>query len=324
MNIKYWLPPLLVTITIFGFSGCGMFNDMGSRVGAGLYEQTDSIGYGLVSGLSTGLADSVNQEKVKKLVNSLVREMAASLDSSLTTIEVERVADRLFRSLQDNLSDPAFRDSLSTLAGTILTAAGEAGNQQAGKIIDSLFMQLDSEATSRLMGRLREELIGAETSAAVQRLLQESIASAITDSSAALIRERLLGPRTNEAIRAIVDSAMVAIVNRMNNDLNPSLQANISFIQKNARELLIILGLAALGIVAFVWYQRRKYLRISSLISAQIFAMPNQQSYDELTLRIKQNAVESGLEPTLRKILADNGLLGQEAWNSYLKKKNAG
>ena len=86
--------------------------------------------------------------------------------------------------------------------------------------------------------------------------------------------------------------------------------------------MLIILGLVALGIIAFTWYQRRKYLRISSLISAQIFEMPNQESYDELTLRIKKNAMEAGLEPSLRKILDTNGLLGKEAWDNYLKKKS--
>ena len=323
MNTRYWLPLFLLTTTILGF-GCGMFNDMGSRMGAGLNEQTDSIGYNLVSGLSSGLADSINQEKIKKLVSSLVTEMAASLDSNLATIDADTLVDKFFRSLKENLSDPAFRDSLSGLARSLLASAGEAGNQEVSKIIDSLFLQLDSEATSRLIGRLREELIGTETSEALQRLLQESIANALTDSSAAIIRDRLLGPRTNEAIRAIVDSAMVTIVNRMNNDINPSLQSNVSFIQKNAKELLIIVGVIALGIIGFVWYQRRKYIRISSLMSAQIFEMPNQQSYDELTLRIKENAVATGLEPTLRKILAENGLLGQEAWDNYLKKKNAG
>lgn len=321
MNTKSWLPLFLVTSAILG-SGCGMFNDMGSRLGAGLNEQTDSIGQNLVSGISSGLADSINQEKVKKLVNRLVTEMAASLDSNLATIEVDTLVDKFFLSLKDNLSDPAFRDSLSALVSSLLATAGEAGNQEVSKIVDSLFLQLDSEASSRLIGRLREELIGTETSEALQRLLQESIANALTDSSAAIIRDRLLGPRTNEAIRAIVDSAMTTIVNRMNNDLNPSLQSNISFIQKNARELLIIVGVIALGIIGFVWYQRRKYIRISSLMSAQIFEMPNQQSYDELTLRIKQTAVETGLEPTLRKILEENGLLGQEAWDNYLKKKN--
>ncbi len=322
MNTTHRLLPFLLFIIISGF-GCGLFNDMGSRMGAGLNEQTDSIGYKLVTGISSGLADSTNQEKIKKLAGMLVAELAVSLDSNLAGIHPDTLVDRFFLSLRDNLLDPAFRDSLSVLVRALLADAGEAGNEEIGRIIDSLFMQLDSEAASRLAGRLREELIGAETSAALQRLLQESIANAVTDSSAALIRNRLLGPQTNEAIRAIVDSAMTTIATRMNEDINPALQADISFIQKNARELLITIGLAALGIIAFAWYQRRKYLRISSLLSTQIFQMPNQQSYDELTLRIREKAAVSGLEPGLRKILADNGLLGREAWENYLKKKKA-
>lgn len=322
MSTTHRLLLFLLFITISGF-GCGLFNDMGSRVGAGLNEQTDSIGYRLVSGISSGLEDSTNQEKIKRLAGMLVAEMASSLDSNLASIDPDTLIGRFFLSLRGHLSDPAFRDSLSALARSLLADAGAAGNEEIGRIVDSLFMQLDSEAANRLIGRLREALIGAETSAALQRLLQESFANAVTDSSAAALRNRLLGPQTNEAIRAIVDSAMTTIVKRVNNDINPALQADISFIQKNARELLITIGLAALAIIAFAWHQRRKYLRLSSLISTQIFEMPNQQSYDELTLRIRENAAASGMEPTLRKILAENGLLGKEAWENYLKKKKA-
>ena len=51
-----------------------------------------------------------------------------------------------------------------------------------------------------------------------------------------------------------------------------------------------------------------------ALLTKQIHDIPDQQVYDTVTARIKNEAVTAGLEPTLRKVLKENGLINTEAW----------
>ncbi len=60
--------------------------------------------------------------------------------------------------------------------------------------------------------------------------------------------------------------------------------------------------------------RRKRERRILDLLTYQIHEIPDQQAYDELVTRIRRNAQEQGLEPRLREILAERGILGQENW----------
>ena len=161
---------------------------------------------------------------------------------------------------------------------------------------------LDRETRQRIL-RLRDELLGASTAAQLS-----------------LLRAELLGPATNTAIKAIIDSAMVTIAYRMRHDLKEAIGENASFLQKYAGRLLILLGLIAALIVWLVWQNRKKYVRLVQLLTAQIHDIDHEKTYNELTLRIQKRAVESGVEPTLKQVLKQNGL-EKESWkNRQLKK----
>ena len=153
--------------------------------------------------------------------------------------------------------------------------------------------------------------------------IRESITGEPLRNNITALRDSLLNDRTNAAIRAIVDTAMVTIAYRLKNDVNPSLQANLSFIQRNATTLLIVLGVIALVIIVVIWRLKQKHAKINTVLTSQIYAIPDQNAYDELTYRIKEKATIAGLEPPLRKMLAQNGLLGKESRESWQAKKAA-
>jgi hypothetical protein len=137
------------------------------------------------------------------------------------------------------------------------------------------------------------------------------------------LRDSLLNDKTNAAIRAIVDSTMVTIAYRMRNDVNPALQDNLSFIQRNATTLLIVLGVIAVVIIVVIWRLKQKYAKMTTLVASQIYSIPDQNAYDDLTARIKEKATIAGVEPDLRKVLEQNGLLGKESRESWQLKKAA-
>jgi hypothetical protein len=225
--------------------------------------------------------------------------------------------------MKRSLTDPEFQQELDSL----ITALGNSTNTQLKSIIDSLL----SEDTKNKIGGLRDELIGDETSAKLVRLrnsiLDKYLQNYLTQTVSGLgpnllndstlqrlagVRDTLLGERSNELIRSIVDSMMITLAGRLNSDINPLLKENMSFIEKNATWLLILIGAIALGITAFIWGQKQKYLKMTKMLTYQISEVPESKTKEIIKDNISQNAKTIGVEDELRKILDDQGLLHRD------------
>ncbi|QQS35117.1 MAG: hypothetical protein IPM56_12760 [Ignavibacteriales bacterium] len=266
---------LLLLFTVFLFYGCGLFKDLGSNFGEGVVEplsvESDTIGYNLIQGMKR------------------------------------------------SLTDPEFQKELDSL----ITALGNSTNAQLKGIIDSLL----SEDTKNKIGLMRDELIGDKTSAKLVQLrnaiLDKHLQNYLTETVSGLgtnllndstltrlgaVRDTILGQRSNELIRSIVDSMMVTLAGRINTDINPLLKQNLSFIEKNATWLLILIGAIALGITAFIWHQRQKYLKMTKLLTFQISDL-DQATREKIKDKVSQNAKTIGIEAELRNFLDAEGLL---------------
>ncbi|MEJ7677617.1 MAG: hypothetical protein WKG06_07065 [Segetibacter sp.] len=224
---------------------------------------------------------------------------------------------------------------------SVITVAGSSTNKNLKSVLDSILTQRWSAITRQLVedatGRhtrenveaLRESLIGAQTKAELQALIAAVINDDITGKLIAL-KNDLTGEQTKKAVTEIVDSAMLHLTDRfqtgiadstllklsrfIRNDLNTSINTNLSVIQKYATWFLIGITVVAAFIISLIWFNRQKYLKLSTLLASQVNAIPDRQVYDQLTARIKQSAVSVGVEPTLRSILEENKLLGKETW----------
>lgn len=257
-------------------NGCGLFKDLGSNFGEGVIEpvgaEADTIGYDLIEGMRRSLTDPTFQQK---------------LDSMITRL-------------------------------------GDSTNSQLRGILDSLL----GADTKNQLGRLRDELIGDTTISRLthlrnsllddylQNYLNETIAGLgpqfLNDSTLqklAGVRDTLLGARSNDLIKAIVDTMMVTFAGRFRTDINPLLRDNLSFIEKNASWLLILIGAIALAITAFIWNQKQKYLKMTKLLTYQISEVTEAETKETLKNNISRNAKSIGLEDELRKYLDNSGLL---------------
>ena len=85
-------------------------------------------------------------------------------------------------------------------------------------------------------------------------------------------------------------------------------------IKKYANEWLLLLGGVAMAVIALVWRNRQKYLKLTKLLTTEVSDIPDRKAYDELTRRIQTKARDSGQEPALQVILKENGLLDAKAW----------
>ncbi|RYF86702.1 MAG: hypothetical protein EON98_02865 [Chitinophagaceae bacterium] len=264
----------------------------------------------------------------------------------------EAIARNLMTGVNKGLSDSAFRQNLYGLVDSLLLTAGNGANRAAKNMIDSITSEklvlftarMVEEATGEKLKAnlvaLRNDLLGATTNERVRQLVETAVTSALNERTTAKIaslrdellgdatnyqlsrlRDSLLGQRTAMAVKNILDSALKSTSTFLKTDLREGIDANASIIQKYAVRWLLLLGAIAAVIIYLVWRSKQKYAKTVTVLTSQINSIPDQKTYDELTSRIKDKAIETGVEPTLRKVLQDNGLMGKESWEAKQLKK---
>jgi hypothetical protein len=264
---------------------------IGSSAAKGVSSQSDSISTHLIHGAITELTDPQTQKKIRQFIDSII-------SSATDTLTYKTMA---------------LRDSL--INKRILVWADSLVEAITGRQLQLNLQKIQAS----LIGKTKSDVLDMKN--AFNDLLTQ-ILSQDTKGKLASFRDELLGDKTNQAITKIadtlvshiVDSAMVRLASRYRTDLDPELRGDIGFIGKNAKSLLITLGIIACAIILLVWRSRVKYLRITTLLTKQINGIPDQQVYDTVTRNIKSDAMTAGLEEPLRGLLAKNGLLGAANW----------
>ncbi|MBE7173119.1 MAG: hypothetical protein INR73_21260 [Williamsia sp.] len=294
--MKY--PSLLIRLFVAALllTGCKALEKGGDKLGTGLNKNTKQMGRNLVSGLQEGLADSRFREDLKKLLDTVIQEAGWNANKAALALRDSLLSEKwsLFtRQLVEDLSGQQTRENLALLREALV---GDTTRLKVKRLLAEAMNEVLNEQTYQKLAALRDELLGARTEAQL-----------------AVLRDQLLGEKTNAAIKAIVDTAMVTIAYRMRHDVKDAVDENASFIQKYAGRLLILLGAIAAVIILLVWRNRQKYLKLVTLLTANIHDIPDQGTYDDLTTRIKRSALVSGVEPTLRKVLKENGLVAEQA-----------
>lgn len=229
------------------------------------------------------LRDSLLGERTQELVRALQRDLV------LTSV-----------GLRDSLIGPYTRKWLLDLerdltADVVLAVAGVRDN-------------LLGETTRLQLARLREEILGAQTALFVAGL-RDTLLGPTMRAQLALLRDDLLGPETERRI----DSILTGVTDH----LQRVTKEEEGFLKRNITEILWTVGsIIALLLVlgALLMARERRYKKMLELLTFQIHEIPDRKAYDELTGRIQKEAQKEGVEPGLRKILAEKGILGEESW----------
>ncbi len=258
---------------------CANFRNIGSDLGEGVMNQVkasaDSIGYNLVTGVRRSLTSDESRRALAHLVDSVV------------------------------------------------TAAGSAANLQARGLRDSLLTDAVEKWASHLIetavGSLNKNLLDAKTVARLKREINGLVSGIgthlLNDSlmiRVAAVRDTLIGSRTSDMIRSAVDTALGTFAARFDRDINPRLKEDLTFLQKNATWIIILVVVATLVIIWFVWRQKERYLALTKLLTVRIAGIPDPAMKEQLKESISQNARDVGVEDMLRSLLDRQGMLHKD------------
>ncbi len=303
MKTKTYLLHSALLLMICLIYSCSGFEKIGSNLGAGVSSKSKDIGNNLVDGALTRVSSG---QELKHLLDSMI--LNAGLGANKQVI-----------SLRDSILNDITNAKLNRLINEAMKNA--VGDSTKAKLA-ALRNELIGANTRIQLAALRNELLGNETNLKVQKIVHDAMAALLNDSvgiKLGLVRDTLLSDKTNHMLKAIIDTAMLGIADKLRDAINPQIKENLGFIKKYATELLTTIALLAAGIIILVWRNRQKYLKAVTLLTSNIQNIPDQHVYDQLTAKIKTDAVKSGIEPTLRTVLKDNGLLGSESWEKMKK-----
>ncbi len=295
-------------LLLAALQGCksSKFNSKGRKL-------TDSVVEGALSGVRNQLANPDTKKVVIQLLDSLIDAMDKELEPKITTIENRVLSQKILRWTDSLLDVVTGQKTQKNVGGLIDAATGQ-------KLRDNVAGLIEAATGKKLndnMKALQQTLIGKTTNDILQikdgfKDLLQFVLSDTTNYRLGLLRDQLLGPKTNVAITNIVDSAS----KRLFNNLTKADKDNSDIITKHAVLILVVLGIIAAAIIAVVLWSRRKYIQMVTLLTKHINDIPDQDVYDHVTKNIKSDAVTSGLEPSLRKILQANGLLNDGTWKA--------
>ena len=263
-------------ILSFLAAGCINFKDIGSDLGGGL-------GSGIKSNADT---------------------IGANLGSGLV------------RGARDTLTSDRTRQQLDSL----LQSLGSALSRQAAASRDTLF----GEYTRAWLDRVKTDLIGARTRSQLGSLRDELLGartnSFLTDSlrrAVGGLRDELLGASTQVALDSLIDKSLATLSQTYRERMQPLVRDEESFLRRNVTSILWVAGGIVAGVIALATILailRKRERRLLDLLTYQIHEIPDKRSYDELVSRIRRKAQEEGVEPRLRKILSERGILGSDSW----------
>lgn len=293
---------LVVLLLAVLFSACSnFFQKIGEDVSSGIDAEA----------LTASVVATLNEDSTKTQLAAIVDRLITSSDTSinelLTQLEIDTLSKEVFQSFTTQLSESGLTDTLEVVLNKLAV-------NLTTNLTDTVLSQLNSEQTTKQLQAFKASLLDDETTALVSKSLQQIIVDLPLQSIADQMRNDLLGEDTKLALAGMVDTSMSIVVSRLDSDISPVIDVKLDFIQRYAKELLLVIGLLALGIIAFVWWQRRKYHKLVGLLAGKIDEIPDQHVYDRLTTDIRSRAVEEGLEPTLKDVLNEYGLTASEAW----------
>lgn len=254
-----------------------------------------------------------NQQHLDELLRSASRSAALGLADTAQAISKSLIIG--LKGSMDTL-DPDFQKlklKLEELGNLSEAQLAKLGNQLDLRV-KNLKADIKDEELKKFLLSIIQESTG-KLKKETRTLLSDMIQEALNSFDAETAKEKMqiiihgaLGDSTRIKAQLLVNAALQPTVDSIMTKIEKIVHKDVPFVQRQAKNLLFALAALAAAIIGWIWYQRRKYAKLVSILTYQIDKIPSQDLYDELTKRIRNETQKTELEPLLRDVLKEQGI----------------
>jgi len=293
MNFKS-LVMLLLTASLLFAAGCNLLKTNVDNVDLKKFRDKnqvyiDSLLRSASRSAALGIADTAHL---------IGKNLLIGLKGSMDTLDPDFQKLKLKIEELGNLSEAQLDSIGKTLESRLNSLKANIKDEDLKKFLISII----EEST----GKLKKE---------TKTLLSEMIQHTLNNFDAETARDKLqimldgaLGDSTKIKAQELVNGALQPTMDSLFKRIEKIVHKDVPFVEKQARKLLLALAALSAAIIGWVWYQRRRYAKLVSVLTYEIDKIPSQTLYDELTKRIRNEAQKNELEPLLRKSLKETGI----------------
>ncbi len=282
----YLLVPLVLVCT----SSCALFKKAAQQAAEGFADRSAELA-AAGGEVAQAVRDTVAGDKASVLIQKLLEDAGVTLNEQA-------------QNLRDSLLDESTASRVRALRDDVL---GSETQELMGKLREELI----GKETEIAMARIRNELLGAQTRLLLRELEGDVFGDAFS-THAKQLRDDLFGPATEDAINTLVREAVRTLREGYEKELLPVVRREGDFLARHAKKIVVsagaVIGLIVLGCV-WLLLRFKRQRRVLEVVTSQIHRIPQKESYDELTDRIKNAALQAGLETNLRSFLGERGML---------------
>lgn len=255
------------------------------------------LGKGVVAGATERLASDTTAEQMGIFLTNLT-------DSVTTSTRV--MMDSLFKNdVRVKMAIGGIMDTLRVGMDSIFYQLRE---DDLKKLMLSLNEQIRALPVAMVGNNLREALIGQKAIENFMTLRDSLLGVTTRDMTKAFVQDVLdkeSTSRVSEAVRESLEPTIDKIFSR----LDESTEQGLSFAQSNINQILLLVGAIIAGILFFSNFQKQKYTDLVKNLTYEIENMSDVEAQKRLKNSIKKKTTEKSLEPLLRKILKNQGIV---------------
>lgn len=286
----------------------------------------DSASRRLILGLISGAADEASVRNLEKVSDRLMDTLFAKLAVGLKKLDLDSVARKAIVGVRDEIASDSVQRSINILRVNL--------ERELDALLKGLFKSFSSEESKNNIERAFASILSDNNKQLLVGFVSAAIDSIELDSLGSELRSGVLNDQTRDAFIRTVMAPIDATLSKMQAIVDSLEQQNEKWWEKYFWQLIAGIALLA-GILTWLYILRRKSLQnqkaletentelkkqfkfneqLNNIMMAEIDQIRQTEAIDQLTNRIKQKAIEHGIEPQVHQKLSQLRMLDRMKW----------
>jgi hypothetical protein len=306
-DVYEYLRNLILPISIF-FSiatiSCQIGKGIG-KVGEGVnrishtIDPADTLAMDLVSGLLAGLSTDTSKARLDSVSARINRALALYLNETFQKLDPGPVGKKLTEGALDPILAGATEQRIKDLIHAVSTQAGDDLSAAIKKVIAEAASDQNKAKLNSVLSALLSDVNADAISAFVNRSLNQIRFDTLGQNLAGDVIADQLKPEIDSLVR----TAVRAIFDEIQKDENAK-----GFFSGIKDILFLGLGLVGLIIGGFMWWNRRKYIKLTRLLMHSVEDLPEEPG-KAVKKAIEKQARDQGMLQDVDNVLEKEHLL---------------